>query len=280
MKVLFHVFGVPIQFFGVMIAIGMLAGIFVAHKEIKRKGLDTENFFDIVLYSIISAIVGARLFYIIFYNPLYYIENPIEIFKVYEGGLSIHGGLLGAFIVDFVYIKKHKLNFFKYADAIAPGIILGQGIGRIGCDVFGKPISSILPWGVSYGGQLLHPTQVYEFVLNYLVFFILWRKRKNVKYNGQIFILYIILFSINRGVVELFRVNPSIIGWFSISHLLSAIFIIGAFILMYMIKHGTFGPTATKIEVATEKKSDLLKDILIVIGLILASITIFYMAWL
>lgn len=78
--------------------------------------------------------------------------------------------------------------------------------------------------------------------------------------------------------MELFRTNPSIFGWFSISHLLSAIFIIGAFILMYLIKHGTIGPTAAKIESAAEKKLDLLKDILIVIGLIIASIIIFYMA--
>jgi phosphatidylglycerol:prolipoprotein diacylglycerol transferase len=281
MKVLFHVFGLPVHLFGVMIAAGLFAGIYAAHKEIKRKGLDTEKFFDIVLYSIVSAVVGARLFFILFYDPMYYIKNPIDIFKIYEGGLSIHGGLLGAFLFGFLYIRKHKLDFFQYADAIAPGIILGQGIGRIGCDVFGRPVSLSLPWAVNYGGQMLHPAQVYEFILDYLVFFILLRKRKKIKYNGQLFILYVILFSINRSIVELFRTNPHIAGWFSVSHLLSVVFIIGAVLLMYLIKRGTFGTSdiAAPMESDTVGKSDLLKDSVIVMALTIISMIIFYTVW-
>jgi len=84
------------------------------------------------------------------------------------------------------YIRKHKLSFFKYADALAPGIILGQGIGRVGCDVFGKAMTVPYAWGIEHQGQLLHPAQVYEFLLNYLVFFILWRKRKSIRYDGII----------------------------------------------------------------------------------------------
>lgn len=280
MKILFYVSGIPVHFFGVTIAIGMLAGIFVAYKEVKRKGLEVERLFDIALYSIISAVVGARLFYIIFYNLSYYIENPAEIIKINEGGLSIHGGLLGAFIFGVIYFRKHKLNFFKYADAIAPAIILGQAIGRVGCDVFGRPMSSPLPWGVKYGGQLVHPAQVYEFVLNYILFFILWRKRKNIKYDGQIFLWYVILFSINRGVVELFRTNPYIFGWFSVSHLLSLVFILAAVVLMYLIKRGTFGVPMIHSEAAVEHSTALIKDVLIVIGLVIVSMIIYYTAWL
>lgn len=279
MKVLFHVFGIPVYFFGVMIAIGMLAGIFVAYKEVKRKGLSVERLFDIVLYSTIFAVIGARVSYIVFYNFSYYIENPAEIFKIYEGGLSIHGGLLGAFIFVIIYFRKHKTSFLKYADAIAPGIILGQGIGRVGCDVFGRPISSSLLWGVNYGGKLLHPVQVYEFLLNYFVFFILLRKRKNVKYNGQVFVWYIILFSINRGIVELFRVNPSFLGWFSISHLLSTIFIISAIVLMHMIKRGIFGSAYAQIKSEVIQNSTLIKDIFAVLALAVVSTVVFYTAW-
>lgn len=276
MRILFHIFGVPIHFFGVMIALGMLAGIYVAYIEAKRKGLDTGKLFDIVLYSVIAGVIGARLFYIVFYNLSYYIKNPVEIIKINEGGLSIHGGLFTAFIFAVIYVKKHRLNFFKYADAIAPAIILGQGIGRVGCDVFGKAMSIPLPWGVRYQGQLVHPAQVYEFVLNYLVFLILWRKRKNIKYDGQIFIWYIILFSINRGVVELFRINPLIIGWFSVAHLLSVLFIIGALVLMYFIKRGVFSTSTVDSTMAVEGKSSLAKDILIILGLMIISMIVFY----
>ena len=276
MKVLFTIFGIHVHFFGVMIAVGMLAGIFVAYLEVKRKGLNTEKLFDLTLYTMISAVVGARLFYIIFYNLPYYLENPVEIIKITEGGLSIHGGLIGAFIAGLIYIKKNKLSFFKYADAIAPGIILGQGIGRVGCDVFGKAMNTPMPWGVQQGGQLLHPAQVYEFILNYLVFFILWRKRKNIKYDGQLFGWYIVLFSINRSVVELFRTNPAIAGWFSVSHLLSAIFIIGALIIMFAIKKRRTMELDTDCDIKAVEKSSLVLDILIISAITIASLIIFY----
>lgn len=276
MKELFHIFGIPINFFGVMIALGMLAGVFVAHREVKRKKLNVDKLFDIALYSIISAVVGARLFYILFYNLSYYLENPVDIIKINEGGLSIHGGLLGAFIFAFFYFRKQKLNFFKYADAMAPGIILAQGIARIGCDVFGKVMSIPRPWGIEREGQLLHPAQAYEFILNYLVFFILWRKRKNIKYNGQLFVWYIILFSINRSVVELFRINPSVIGWFSISHLLSLLFIAAAIVFMYIAKKKNNDVPVDSLEDVTVHKLDWLKDILITLVLIAVSLLIYY----
>lgn len=276
MKILFYVFGFPIHFFGAMIAIGMLVGMYAAYLEVKRKKLDIDNGFDIVMYSIIASIVGARLFYIIFYDLSYYLENPMEIIRIYEGGLSIHGGLLSAFIVASLYIRKNKINFFQYADAIAPAIILGQAIGRVGCDVFGKVMSSPLPWGIQYQGQILHPAQVYEFLLNYLVFFILWRKRKSIQYDGQIFVWYIILFSINRGVVEIFRINPSVIGWFSISHLLSLLFIIGGFALMFFAKKKKDNTLPASLRGNVESKFDLIKDIAITLVLIVVSMVVFY----
>ncbi|WHH60160.1 prolipoprotein diacylglyceryl transferase [Petroclostridium sp. X23] len=276
MKVLFYVFGFPVHFFGLMIAVGMLAGIYVAYIEAKRKGLNVDKLFDIVLYSVIAGIVGARVFYIVFYNFGYYIKNPIEVIKINEGGLSIHGGLLAAFIVSFLYIKKHKLNFFRYADAIAPAVILGQGIGRVGCDVFGKVMTTPLSWGIEYQGQLLHPAQMYEFVLDYLVFFILWRMRKSVKYDGQIFLWYVILFSINRGIVELFRINPSVIGWFSISHLLSLLFIIGTLVVMHFLKKNASVSTSNDSIITTESKVNIAKDVFIFLVLVAVSMIIFY----
>lgn len=278
MKVLFEIFGLPIYFFGTMIAIGMLGGILISYMEVRRKKLEYDRVFDLALYGIISAVVGARLFYIIFYNFSYYIKNPIEIFEISEGGLSIHGGLIGAFIFGWFYFRKHKLKFFKYADAIVPGIILGQGIGRVGCDVFGKVMTTPYLWGVERSGQILHPTQLYEFILNYIVFFILWRKRKSIRYEGQLFVWYLILFSINRSVVELFRHNPSVIGWFSISHLLSLVLIIGAFILMAILKQNRLvdiQENSANMNLV-KKIVDWIKDIVITLILISISVVIYY----
>ena len=281
MKILFNVFGLPIYFFGLMIALGLMAGIFISYNEAKRKKLEADRIFDIAIYGIISAIVGARIFYILFYDLSYYIKNPADIILISEGGLSIHGGLIGAFIFGFIYFKIRKLSFLHYADAIVPGIILGQGIGRVGCDVFGKVMNSTLPWGIERQGQLLHPTQMYEFILNYIVFYILWRKRKYINYNGQLFVWYLVLFAINRSVVELFRYNPSIIGWFSISHLLSIGLIIAAIIVRFYITYRKKLEIAAPIEnnndtITLGKSEDWLKDLLYVVILITISILIFY----
>ena len=284
MKILFNVFGFPVHFLGVMVAVGFVAAIIVAYFEVKRKGLDAEKLLDLALFSTISGIVGARLFYILFYNLPFYLKNPLEIFNITEGGLSIHGGLIAAIAVGYLYIRMNNLNFFKYTDAVAPGIILAQGIGRVGCDVFGTAMKTPYFWGVNYNGQLVHPAQVYEFLLNYLVFFILWRKRKHIKYNGQIFIWYIILFAINRGVVELFRTNPLILGWFTVSHLLSVIFIVLALTLLYLMKKGILGPIAVEPEEIVNPTGEkraliLLKDIAIVLAIAAVSLFIYYTAW-
>jgi len=278
MKILFYIFGFPIYFFGAMISLGVLSGIFISYLEAKRKKLDVDRILDLAIFGIISAVVGARLFYVMFYDLSYYLQNLTDIILISEGGLAIHGGLIGAFIYGLFYFRKHKLSFLKYADAIVPGIILGQGIGRVGCDVFGKVMSQSLPWGIVRQGQLLHPTQLYEFVLNYIVFLILWRKRKSIRYNGQLFVWYLILFSVNRGVVELYRNNPSVIGWFSISHLLSLFILITAAIILIFLKknRSVYLVDTIEYEKIDTRTSDWVKDILIIIALITVSVLIFY----
>lgn len=276
MKVLFYLFGFPIHFFGLMISIGILAGVIIAHMEIKRKKLDINVGLDIVLYSIIAAVIGARLFYILFYDLSYYINNPAEIILINEGGLSIHGGLASAFITAYIYMRKNRQDFLKYADAMAPGIILGQAIGRVGCDVFGKVMSLPLPWGIYTQGYLVHPTQVYEFILDYLVFFILWNKRKNARYEGQIFVWYLIMFSLNRSVVELFRINPTILGGISISYVLSATFVLLAIAFMIYAKKKKPENMTLNSGEAIHNKNDLASNIIITTVLAVVSLVIFY----
>ncbi|QNO16069.1 prolipoprotein diacylglyceryl transferase [Alkalicella caledoniensis] len=231
MKLLFNIGGIGIHLFGITMALGIVAGLYIVVREVKRKGLELEKTFDLAFYTIIVGVVGARLNYILAFNPSFYFNNPKEIFMIQNGGLSIQGALIAGIVFAIWYMKRNGMPVWKTADAFAPGIILGQGIGRVGCDVFGIPMTGQWFWGINIGGQLLHPAQMYEAILNYILFLILWSKRKNTRYNGQLFVMYFIGFSMNRFIVEFFRENPLVIGRLSVAHVYSLIFIAVAILL-------------------------------------------------
>lgn len=225
-----------IYLFGLTIVLGMIVGIYIMTKEAKRKGLNVDNLTDLAIYTIISAIVGARLYYVFAFNSKYYLENPRDILALRDGGLSIQGALIFGILFALWYTKKKSISFGKAADAFAPGIIMGQAIGRIGCDVFGIPMDKAYFWGVKVNNQLLHPTQLYEALLDLLLFAYLWKTRNKIKYDGQLFIKYIIGFSIIRGIVEVFRVNPIVVEPFTIAHVTSVAIIAGALVLNSIMK--------------------------------------------
>ena len=235
MKELFSIGPLHVYFFGLMIVISIISAVCFADWQAKRRGIKDDVMFNVAIIGVISGIVGARLFYIIFYNPSFYFSHPMEIFKITEGGLSIHGGLFVAIVSGYIYSLRVKISFFKLADIAVVAMALAQGIGRVGCDVFGKVMTNVMPWGINVGGNILHPAQVYEFILDYILFIILWRKSEKQKYEGELFVIYIIGFPIIRGIVEFFRINPVIWGPFSISHVLSLLFIIvGIMIHVYL----------------------------------------------
>lgn len=170
MKELFSIGPIHIYFFGLMIAIAAIAGGAFAIKQGEKRGINEDIMFNLIIIVLISGVLGARLFYILFYDPSFYFKNPGEIINIDEGGLSIHGGIFSAIVAGYVYSIKSKIAFFKLADIAVMGIALAQGIGRVGCDVFGKAMINIMPWGINYNGQILHPAQVYEFILDYILF--------------------------------------------------------------------------------------------------------------
>lgn len=272
MKELFSIGPIHIYFFGLMIAIAIIAGSLFAIKQGERKGINEDSMLNVIMIVVISGIVGARLFYILFYNPTYYFNNPSEIIKITEGGLSIHGGIFTAVVAGYIYSVRSKIPFLKLADVIVMALPLAQGIGRIGCDVFGKPMINIMPWGINYGGQVLHPAQVYEFILDFILFIILWRRSYKKKFEGELFVIYLIAFALIRGFVEFFRINPVIWGPFSISHLLSLVLIIAALIIYKLISN----KSTNKVESYEENKVKLSTSLLILAGLIVVSIVIFY----
>ncbi len=238
-----------IRWYGVMIAIACIVGMWVGGREAERKGIGKGKIQDFSLYAIIGAIIGARLYYVLFSDWTQFWHSPLSVFAVWHGGLAIHGALLGGFLVGLVYTRIQKISFWKFADTIAPSIILGQAIGRIGCffngDAHGYPTD--LPWGLIYSpdspagemfpGKPLHPTQLYEMVLNFIIFGLLWKIRKNMKVDGHLFLLYVILYSVIRILVEHFRADKlTYFGNLSAAQSIGIIGIILGFSLMFVLK--------------------------------------------
>jgi phosphatidylglycerol:prolipoprotein diacylglycerol transferase len=232
-----------------MIAIACLVGMWVGGREAERKGIGKGKIQDFSLYAIIGAIIGSRLYYVLFSDWTQFWHSPLSVFAIWQGGLAIHGALLGGFLVGLVYTRIQKISFWKFADTIAPSIILGQAIGRIGCffngDAHGYPTD--LPWGLIYSpdspagemfpGKPLHPTQLYEMVLNFIIFGLLWKIRKNMKVDGHLFLLYVMLYSVIRIFVEHFRADKlTYFGNLSAAQSIGIIGIILGFSLMFVLK--------------------------------------------
>jgi len=163
-----------------------------------------------------------------FYDPIYYWQHPMDILKIYEGGLSIHGGILGAILIGLWYTRRKALSFWAVADLLAPAAVLAQGIARVGCDIYGKVMAAPWPWGVQVQGQLVHPVQIYETLLDLTLFIFLWGKRQRQRYSGQVFIYYLGGYALIRLVLEFFRINPTLIGKLTPAHFTSILFIVAA----------------------------------------------------
>ena len=217
--ILIEIGPLTIRWYGVMIATAVMVGLWLAGREAVRKGFEKQKIHDFAFLLIIAGILGARLYYILFSDLSYFLANPLRLFAFWQGGLAIHGAVIGGILAAIWYTWKKKLPFWKWVDTFAPSLILGQAIGRIGCffngDAHGYPTT--LPWGLVYApespagqmfpGQPLHPTQLYEFGFNLGIFLILWNLRKKNFFNGFLFLLYVILYSSIRIFVEHFRAD-------------------------------------------------------------------------
>jgi len=238
-KVLFEIGPIAIYKFGLSIALGTLAGFWIIDREARRTKQNSDQVFNLALLVLLGGLIGARLFYILAYAPGYYLQHPLDMLKIYEGGLSIHGGIIGGILAGWWYTRRCRLNFWAMADIIVLGVILGQAIARIGCDVFGIPMTSSLPWGVMVEGNRLHPVQIYETILDLGLFLILWGKKYRLKYQGQLLIWYLFGYALIRFIIEFFRENPLIIGWLTPAHITSIVLMILAIIgQLYLSKKG------------------------------------------
>jgi len=203
--------------YGLMLAIAFFVGIYLAKREAIKEGIEGKHIDSLSFGLIISAIVGARLLHVIAEQPAYYLKHPIDIFKVNTGGLAFYGGFILAIAYSVYYCVKHKLGFLKIADIISPSIATGIMFARIGCFLagccYGKQCD--LPWAVTFTNPLgagetgvpLHPTQLYESFLGLAIFIILISIRKFKRFEGELFLILLIIYSVMRSFIEFFRAD-------------------------------------------------------------------------
>ncbi|HDJ4567154.1 TPA: prolipoprotein diacylglyceryl transferase [Staphylococcus aureus] len=217
--VAFNLGPLSVRWYGIIIAVGILLGYFVAQRALVKAGLHKDTLVDIIFYSALFGFIAARIYFVIFQWP-YYAENPGEIIKIWHGGIAIHGGLIGGFIAGVIVCKVKNLNPFQIGDIIAPSIILAQGIGRWGNfmnhEAHGGPVSrafleqlhlpNFIIENMYINGQYYHPTFLYESIWDVAGFIILVNIRKHLKL-GETFFLYLTWYSIGRFFIEGLRTD-------------------------------------------------------------------------
>lgn len=240
-----------IHWYGILIALAFVAGVFLCTKVAKEKGENPDNFIDLASLILICAILGARIYYVAF-NWSEYSADPGSILKIWQGGLAIHGGIIGGLIAGIIFTTSRKLSFAKYCDITCVGLILGQAIGRWGnffnSEAFGTPTN--LPWKLYIplanrppefmDFEFFHPTFLYESLWNLGVFIIVYfllRKPLN-KINGALFLCYLGLYSAGRIVIEQFRTDSLMfLETIRIAQLMSlTLIIVSAGGLFYLLK--------------------------------------------
>ena len=233
--VAFKIFGIEIMWYGIFISAAVVIGTILALREASRLGVEEDSIIDLLLYAIPAAIIGARIYYVAF-NWNYYGRNLKEILNFRGGGLAIHGSIIAATIVAIIFTRIRRLNFWQVADICAPSLILGQAIGRWGNyvnqEAYGVPTD--LPWGIMVDGVKVHPTFLYESLWNFLVFlFLLWYRRNRAEVSGEIFLLYLMLYSAIRFFVEGLRIDSLMLGPIRVAQLVS---VLGVILSLYYLR--------------------------------------------
>lgn len=272
----FSIFGFEIAFYGLIIGLGVMAGILMAAHAAKVTGQDADTIWDFAIYAVIFSVIGARLYYVAFEWDAYK-DNLLEIFNTRKGGMAIYGAVIGAFVTLFIYSKIKKKNPFWIGDCGVMGLILGQAIGRWGNfmnrEVFGEytdslfamrlPIEAVrqrdisesiaahITDGINY--IQVHPTFLYESAWNLLILVLMLLYYKHKKFNGEICLLYFGGYGLGRFVIEGIRTDTLFIPntTIPVSQVLSLVMVILAvlaeIVIRVLIKKGKL-PTYTPVE--------------------------------
>ena len=236
--VAFEIFGLSIRWYGILLSTGIMVGIWLAYNEAKRLGKNPEYIIDLSLWCVPASVIGARIYYVLLEWDNYD-GDIMRMINIREGGLAIHGALIAAVLAGYIFTKVKKISFWETADIVAPSIIIGQAIGRWGNFVNGEAHGgpTNLPWGIMVDGMKVHPTFLYESLWNLGVFLILIYYRKKKKADGEIFLLYGILYSLGRFWIEGMRTDSLMFMGMRAAQLLSVAVIVVFSIILYIIRH-------------------------------------------
>ena len=213
-KIAFYLGNFTIYWYGVLVALGLLAGLWTSSRRAPLTGIRSETVIDLGPWLILGTIIGARGLFVLSYWREDFAGQPFwQVFNIRGGGLVYYGGLIGASLACIFYVRVKKLALWKIADVLAPSIALGHSFGRIGCLMngccYGR--ATDLPWAIHFPndhathGAGVHPTQIYESGLNLVLYAALaWLYRRK-KFDGQIFALYLVFYAVLRAFVEIFR---------------------------------------------------------------------------
>ena len=258
-----EVFGLEIAFYGIIIGLGVMAGIAMAAMEAKRTGQNPDTYYDLALYAVIFSVIGARLYYVVFSWDQYK-NDLLSVFNIRQGGLAIYGAVIAAVITVYVFAKVKKISFLQLVDTAVLGLVLGQIIGRWGNffnrEAFGEYTDSLLAMrlpldavrssdvtelmmkhvetikGVSY--IQVHPTFLYESLWNLGVLFSLLWWRKHKKFEGEIFLMYLLGYGVGRFWIEGLRTDQLLIPGVKlpVSQVLAAVLVVVSIVTIFIIK--------------------------------------------
>ena len=243
-----------IRYYGLFYALGFIIAYFLIYYLAKRKELSiTKNdVADFLVYVIVGVVLGARFVYVVVYNPIFYLQNPFEIIAVWHGGLSFHGGLLGAITSAYIFCRRKKIAFYDLADIVVVPVALALALGRIGnfmnAELYGR-ITNV-DWCIDYSKNKFienlpsgcrHPSQIYASIKNLAIFAVLWFIKDKKLPKGFMFWSFITLYGLFRTFIEFFRAPDEQIGfifnYFTMGQLLSfPLFILGLIMLFRLSK--------------------------------------------
>jgi phosphatidylglycerol:prolipoprotein diacylglycerol transferase len=236
-----------VRWYGLIVMAAIAAGVWVASREAKRKGLAEDDLGDAILWVLLAGILGARLFHVIDHWPDEFAGNPLRALYIWEGGLAIWGAIIGGLLALTIYAWQRGLRLAVLVDTIVPGLVLGQAIGRLACiitgDAIGKPTAG--PIGFRYLnpaamvpqlGVYYVPTPVFEIIMNLAIFAVLWRLRTRRLPDGVLFFVYLILYSAGRFVVTFWSAYQTVALGLNQAQLISiAGFALGVPMLAYLL---------------------------------------------
>ena len=238
---------IRLSWYGLMYVFGFMASYFIVRYQMKKKdfGVSKQEVEDFYFYLILGLIIGARLGYILFYDLKMYLGDPLEIFAIWHGGMSFHGGLIGLLLVGIFFCSKRKKSFWKIADLFVVTAPIGLGLGRIGNFINGELYGRVtqVPWGIIFprGGPLpRHPSQLYESALEGgILFLILWFVKDKKIPSGGLLALFLSLYGVFRFFIEFFREPDAqlgfVLGPFTMGQVLCAFMtVVGMGLFLYL----------------------------------------------